>query len=54
MEENVILDDFHAFKGFISDGVFVCIELLRSKDFINCCDVHYQLDAPIHKYKNEI
>ena len=35
MEDNEILDDFQAFKGFIS-GVFVYIEILKSKNFINC------------------
>ena len=35
IEENEIFN-FEIFKGFISDIVFVCVEILKAKGFISC------------------
>ena len=35
MEEYEIFDDPQIFKELLTDGIFVCIDILRSKGFIN-------------------
>ena len=35
MEEYEIFDDPQIFKELLTDGIFVCTDILRSKGFIN-------------------